>query len=325
MIKSQRFLRQFIRFITLLIATCAIAFLLMEASPIDPVQSYIGAGVAVSPEQREQISAYWGLDQSPIERFYTWGNHLLHGDFGDSLIYRRPVLQVIGEKFTNSFCLMLAAWLGAGLIGLFLGCLMGLYENRWPDKILKTISYLFASTPAFWLGLLLLLFFAVYLELFPIGFSAPIGVAAADITWGQRLYHLFLPALTLSLTSFANIALHTREKLIAIYHSDFILFAKARGESNKSIFLRHGLRNILLPAISLQFASFSELFGGSVLAETVFSYPGLGQAAVNAGLRGDIPLLLGITLFSVIFVFCGNLMADILYGRADPRTKEACK
>ena len=104
--------------------------------------------------------------------------------------------------------------------------------------------------------------------------------------------------------------------------SDFFLFAKARGEDGWSLIKRHGIRNILLPAITLQFLSFSELFGGTVLVEQVFMYPGIGQAAVSAGLRSDVPLLLGIVIFSAIFVYCGNLIADILYNFVDPRIRE---
>ena len=128
--------------------------------------------------------------------------------------------------------------------------------------------------------------------------------------------------MTLGLLSFANVALHTRQKLIDVLESDYVLFARARGENTWTIMKRHGFRNILLPALTLQFASFAELFGGSVLAENVFSYPGLGTAVSAAGLSGDVPLLLGITLFSTLFVFAGNLLANILYGLVDPRIRE---
>ena len=122
--------------------------------------------------------------------------------------------------------------------------------------------------------------------------------------------------------SFSNIALHTRQKLIDVLNSEYVLFARARGEGKWTILRRHGLRNILLPALTPQFASFAELFGGSVLAENVFSYPGLGSAVSAAGLQGDVPLLLGITLFSALFVCVGNMIADVLYCVIDPRIRE---
>ena len=117
-------------------------------------------------------------------------------------------------------------------------------------------------------------------------------------------------------------ALHTREKMVSIMESDFVLFARARGESETSIVLRHGLRNVLIPAMTLQFASVSEIIGGSVLVEQVFSYPGLGQAAVTAGLGSDVPLLLGITVVTAVLAASGNLAASVLYGIVDPRIRK---
>lgn len=178
------------------------------------------------------------------------------------------------------------------------------------------------SIPTFWIGIVFLMLFSVQLGWFPMGMSVPKGLPADQVTIWQRIHHLILPALTLSFLSFANIALHTREKLVDVLESDYVLFARARGESRFQVLRRHGLRNILLPAVTMQFGSFSELFGGSVLAENVFSYPGLGAAAAAAGMGSDIPLLLGITLFSAVFVFVGNLLANIICSIADPQIRE---
>ena len=163
--------------------------------------------------------------------------------------------------------------------------------------------------------------FGVWLKVLPIGLSVPIGLEASGVTFLDRLRHAILPALTLSITGISNIALHTREKMIDVMESDYVLFARARGESTWQIVQRHALRNVLLPAITLQFASISEIFGGSVLVEQVFSYAGMGQAAVTAGLGSDMPLLMAITIVSAMFVFGGNLIANILYGVVDPRIR----
>ena len=312
-----------LKMITLLLAVSIIAFVLVSASPIDPVQQYIlGLGTAVSPEQRAEIEEYWGVNEPPVERYLTWLWELLQGNWGESALYRRPVLDIIGERFANSLALMLCAWVFSGVIGFGVGCVMGMYQDRWPDRLLKKLCFLLSSVPTFWLGLVLLLVFSVTLRWFPIGFSAPIGVLAEDVTIWQRLHHLVLPAFTLSLASFANIALHTRQKLVDVLSSEYVLFARARGEGRRSILRRHGLRNIALPALTLQFASFAELFGGSVLAENVFSYPGLGSAVAAAGLNSDVPLLLGVTLFSALFVCVGNMIANLLYGIVDPQIRE---
>ena len=314
-----------IRMITLLIAVAIASFILVTSSPIDPVQSYVGEGVAVSAEQREEIANYWGLYNSPIERFESWGKNILNGDMGTSLIYRKPVSEVIGEKFQSSIILMSVSWIISGILGFVLGVIMGVFESSKIDKFIRNICFIISSTPSFWIGMMFLIIFSVKLGWFPIGFSVPIGVSSDNITFSQKLYHAILPALTLSFSSFSNIALHTRAKITEIMKSDYILFAKARGESLFNIIKRHVLRNALIPAVTLQFASISEIFGGSILAEQVFSYPGLGQTAVDAGLRGDIPLLLGIALISSIFVFLGNIIANILYAVLDPKIREGAK
>lgn len=317
------FIRYSLKTIVLLFAVSVIAFVLVTESPINPVQQYIlGLGKAVSPEQRAEIEKYWGVNEPPVERYMGWLSELLKGNLGHSTVYRQPVSRIIGQRFINSLTLMLSAWTLSGLIGFGLGCLMGVYRDKWQDKVLKKICYILSSVPGFWLCLLLLLFFAVWLKWFPIGFSSPVGLLAEEVTIWQKIYHLILPAFSLSLMSFAGIALHTRQKLVEVLDSEYVLFARARGEGEWSILRRHGIRNILLPALTLQFASFAELFGGSVMAENVFSYPGLGSAVSAAGLKGDVPLLLGVTLFSALFVSVGNMIANLLYGVVNPQVKE---
>lgn len=307
----------------LLVAVCFISFLLIKNSPIDPIQAYIGADMMrVSPEQRAQIEEYWGLDQPIMAQFWNWGTALATGDLGTSMIYRQPVTDVISERFLNSLALMATAWVLSGALGFVLGVVAAMRQNTWIDRLIKWYCYTLASTPAFWMGLLLLIVFAVWLNWFPVGMGVPAGVLADDVTLGDRIRHLILPAITLSIIGVANVALHTRQKLIDVLASDYVLFARARGERGFTLFRRHGLRNVAIPAITLQFASFGELFGGAVLAEQVFSYPGLGQATVQAGLRGDVPLLLGLVIFSALFVFIGNAIADLIYRLVDPRIRE---
>lgn len=316
-------IRKAVRAFTLLAAVCLISFLLVKLSPIDPIQAYIGADMLrVGPEQRAQIEEYWGLNQPVAVQFGNWAAALVTGDMGMSMIYRQPVADVIRVRFMNSLALMSVAWAMSGVIGFGLGVVAAMKQNRWPDRLIQWYCYTLASTPAFWMGLLLLMVFAVWLHWLPVGMGVPAGVLAEDVTIGDRLRHLALPAMTLSMVGVANVALHTRQKLIDVLASDYVLFARARGERGWTLFRRHGLRNIAIPAITLQFASFSELFGGAVLAEQVFSYPGLGQATVDAGLRGDVPLLLGLVIFSAVFVFIGNGTADLIYRLVDPRMRE---
>ena len=310
-----------LRMVLLLIAASMLSFFLVHNAPMDPVDAFLGE-VTVSEEQRAQIAERWGLDKSPAEQYLIWVGNTLRGDMGESRTYHEPVTKVLGERFRASLLLMGTAWILSGVLGVILGIVAGMYKGRWPDRIIKTFSLILASSPVFWIGLLVLMVFAVELQWFPLGLAVPIGKIESEVTWAERLHHLVLPALTLSITGIANIVLHTRQKLIDVMESEYVLFAKARGETLKQLITRHGLRNIALPAVTLQFASISELFGGSVLAERVFSYPGLGSTAVVAGMQADAPLLLGIALFSSLFVFFGNLTANILYGVIDPQIRE---
>lgn len=315
--------KNFIRMLIFLLAVSAASFFLLSLSPIDPLKSNVGQAAlgTMSEEQIARLEAYWGVGIPAGKRFLAWLSGALRGDLGISLLYRQPVLSVIREKAANSVWLMGAAWLFSGVLGVFLGTAAGAKKGKWQDKAITAYCMITAGTPAFWLALLLLLVFAVQFPIFPIGFSVPVGVAVSEVTLSDRLSHAFLPALALGLTGVSNIAMHTRSKMIEIMASEYVLYARARGERGWPLILGHGLRNLLLPVITLQFGSISEIFGGSVLVEEVFSYPGLGQAAITAGLGSDVPLLLGITLISAALVFLGNLTADFLYLAVDPRMR----
>lgn len=315
--------RHIVRFALLMLAVGLVVFALVSMSPIDPVQANVGqaAYVNMSEAKRAQLASYWGGDVPFWERFANWAGALLQGDMGTSLRFNAPVSEVIAHRAANSLALMGIAWLLSGVLGFALGVAAGARRGGALDRVVRSYCFLLASTPTFWLGLLILMVFAVQLGWFPIGFSVPIGVSAADVTLADAVHHLVLPALTLSVTGVANIALHTREKVVDVLESDYVRFARARGESELSVIMHHGLRNVALPAVTLQCAFISEIFGGSVLVEQVFSYPGLGQAAVTAGLGGDVALLAGIALVSAALVFGGNLLANILYGVLDPRMR----
>ena len=310
-----------IHFIVLMIAVAIFSFILLDLSPIDPVNAYL-QNVPVSSTQRAALESYWGVGQPMYVKVWNWLINLLQGNLGTSLIYRIPVIDVILEKFQASIVLMFLSWLISGIFGFLLGVIAGKNKDTWIDKIIKVYCYILQSAPSFWIGLVILIIFGVELGWFPIGLGTPIGTLSNDVSIWDWISSLILPTLTLSLVGVASIALYTRNELVNILSSDYILFAKARGESGWKLIERQALRNILLPALTLQFLSFSELFGGAVLVEQVFSYPGIGQTAVAAGLQSDVPLLLGIVLISAIFVFVGNLIVDILYYFVDPRIKE---
>jgi peptide/nickel transport system permease protein len=311
------------RFVLLMVAVSVVAFVLVGLSPVDPVAANVGqaALVNMSAEKRAALVSYWGQDTPIWQRYWAWLCAAVQGDFGTSLRFNAPVTQVLAQRALNSLALMALAWVISGILGMTLGVVAGVNRGRAVDRAVRAYCFVLASSPTFWIALLVLMVFAVWLGWFPIGFSQPIGKAAADVTLADAAYHMVLPALTLSLVGVANVALHTREKTVDVMASPYMRYAIARGERRSVAVVRHGLRNLALPAVTIQFAQIAEIFGGSVLVEQVFSYPGLGQAAVTAGVGGDAPLLVGVALVSAALVFGGNLVANILYGVIDPRMR----
>ena len=305
-----------LRLAGLLCLVSAATFVLLSYSPIDPIKAYIGNDLLhVPPAQYASIAARWGLDQPLWLRYWHWFGQVLRGDLGYSMLYNAPVTEVIGSRFAASFALLAGAWLLSGGAGILLGLCAGRYLNRWPDRLICRLSYLLASLPTFWVGLLLLALFAVHWPLLPVCCAWTPGLGADQVDWAERLRHLILPITTLALLGMGNIALHTRGRVAEVLASDFIRYARAQGDGGWPMLRFHVLRHALTPALCLQFASLGELIGGSLLAEKVFAYPGLGQATVDAGLRGDIPLLMGIVLFCTLLVFLGNGIARLLVAR----------
>lgn len=303
----------FLRLIVLLVLVAAGTFMLFSFSPVDPIRAYIGNDLLhVPPEQYARIAARWGLDQPLWERFGHWFVRVLQGDLGYSMLFNAPVASVIKERFATSFALLGGAWLLSGILGTAMGFVAGRYLNRWPDKAICRLSYLLSSLPTFWIGMLLLALFAVRWPVFPVCCAWEPGNSGDMATLAERLRHLVLPVCALSLLGLGQITLYTRESIASVMKSDFVRFARSQGDKGWSLLRHQVLRHAITPALCLQFASLGELLGGALLAEKVFAYPGLGQATIDAGLRGDLPLLMGIVLFSTVLVFIGNSLSTWL-------------
>ena len=318
-----------VRFIVLMIAVAIFSFVLLDLSPIDPVNAYLH-GAAVSEAQRQILQQYFGTNVPLPEKIFHWLMDLVQGNLGTSLIYRRPVIDVIIDKFMASLALMALSWILSGVIGFALGVVAGKNKGSWIDKAVKVYCYAIQSAPSFWVGMLVLMVFSVYLGWFPIGFGVPIGVRSTDATFLEWATRLVLPTLTLSLVGLAPITMYTRNELTQVLSSDYVLFAKSRGEKGWDLVKNHGIRNILLPAITLQFLSFSELFGGAVMIEQVFSYPGIGQTArmssmikkkandkeqwfiYRANLRTKTLVVIGLAIVIILSIFIsGYFIRDI--------------
>ncbi len=308
----------------LLVSVTFVAFVLVEASPLDPVAQYVASMQrGVSADQVERITALWGLDRPWYERYLSWLGGMLSGDFGVSNLYRADVAGIIGHAIANSLLLMSIAWVLSGVLGYALGVVSGATRGSLLDRAIVGICYVLTSTPTYVVGLVLMLVFAVQLGWVPLGLSQPLGMLAEEVTLLDRLRHAILPAITVAIVAIANVTLHTRQSVGQVMESDVARFARARGLGTWGIVRHHALRNTLLPAVMLQFTSLSMLFGGSALAEVVFSYHGLGAIITKAAVASDVPLLLGAVTLSAVLVFVGNLIADVIAILVDPRLRRS--
>lgn len=315
-------LYRLVRLVALIASVTFALFLLIKASPIDPINAYLGTAIAhVGPEKKMEIAALWGLDKPIYEQFSYWLYNALSGNLGFSIAYNTSVSHLISDRIWASFALTGLAWLLSGLLGFSLGLIAAANEGNWIDRLIRLYCYILAATPTFWFGMLMLWLFSVQLGWTPICCAGPIGVPTNEVTLIQRLHHLLLPLTVLTLFGIALIALHTRAKLSDVLKADYVTFARAQGAHQSDIVLRHGIRNAALPALTALFASIGEIIGGAILAEQVFSWPGLGRATVEAGIRGDVALLLAIAMLTIVIVSIGNVSADLLYRIVDPRLR----
>lgn len=302
------------------ISVSFIAFLLIEVSPIDPVHAFVRArGVGMTPEQKALLVSKWGLDKPFITRYVIWLGHFLTGDLGTSQIYEASVTSVIWHAFSTSAGVLFFSWVLQGVISVLLGISAAIHKGTKIDKAILGFCSIMMSTPSFWVAMLLIIIFSVNLGMFPIGFSAPVGKLAESISLIDRIEYMILPIITLVLTGVSEVCLHTRAKTIEVLNSEYVTYAISRGYSKSQIIHSYAIKNIILPAITLQFSSFGELFSGIILIETAFNFPGIGQISVKAGLSGDVPLMLGITVFTAVFVFVGNKVSDYLASKFDMR------
>ncbi len=317
------FLKSLGIFLGFLLGVSFVAFCMLEVSPIDPVQAFVRSrGSGLSPEQQTLLISQWGLDKPFFERYFLWLAHVLRGDLGISRIYQKPVVEVIWYAFSLSAPLIFIAWILQGILAVYLGIVAATHKDQKIDKSILGYCTLMMSTPSFWLGFILILVFSLRLGLFPIGFSAPVGKMVQHISLSDRIIYMVLPIATLVLTGISRVCLHTREKTLEVLQSDYVAYAMSKGISRSKCIRTYAFKNVLFPALMLQFASISEVFSGIVLVETVFNYPGLGEICVKAALSSDMPLLLGIVLFSAIFVYIGNRSADAISKHIDKRMQE---
>ncbi|WP_326543687.1 ABC transporter permease [Pseudorhodoferax sp.] len=300
------------------LAVSLVCFLLVHLAPGDPVNAIVSPDAP--PEMVQQVREQYGLDRPLPVQFGVWLSHVLRGDFGRSLASGKPVLQEIGPALANTFRLSLVA----SAIGFAAGCLLGTaaarFRDRWPDKLVIAVSAGGVSVPHYWLGMLLVVVFSVTLNLLP-AMGAGSGSQAWAWDW-DHLQYLLLPALTLSIIPMGIIARTVRGVVIDIVQQEFVTTLRAKGLARRRVAL-HVLKNAAPAVLSIMGLQLGYLMGGSILVETVFSWPGTGYLLNGAIFQRDIPLLQGtILLLALIFVAL-NLVVDLLQALLDPRIQRA--
>lgn len=296
--------RRMLLAIPTLFGVLVVAFLLLYIAPGDPVMSMVGE--RADEETIARLRAELRLDDPLPQRFGHYVGNVVTGDLGNSYITGRPIIQDIKERFPKTLQLAGAAMLLAATLGVTLGILSALNPGGIIDRFGLGLAYVGISFPVYWVGLLLILLFAVTLQWLP-----PSGSGG--------LRYLILPAFALGMRSIAFLARMTRSAMLDALGSDFVRTARAKGLADRNVVLRHALRNAAIPIITVLGLDFGSYLTGSILTETIFSWPGIGRYVVNAISRRDLPAIQGAVLFlSTLFVMV-NLLTDLAYAKADPR------
>ncbi len=300
-----------------------ITFALIHLAPGDPFSAVMD-NPNVSERVRATLRAQYGLDRPLPEQFVRYVGQLAHGELGWSFSHDQPVREVLARALPNTLLLMTIALVGSFALGILIALIQVARRGSATDHALSGISLFFFSMPDFWLAILALLAFTYWLPIFPVGGAVDpvmhdyMGLGARIL---DRLRHLTLPALTLTVLAAPSVARYQRAALLDVLPADFIRTARLKGLTEREILRRHALRNALLPIISLVGLSFPALLTGAFFIEKIFAWPGMGLAVVNAIGTRDYPLVIGGVIIGSIMVTLGSILADLLYAWADPRIR----
>lgn len=292
--------------LTILVTTVAVS-MLIHIVPGDPVQIMYAQSQGTTPEQLEAVRQRLGLDDPLVVQYFHYMGRVLHGDLGTTIRGEQPVLELLLLRLPNTLLLAGAALFIACAIGLTCGFIAAYKRGSWLDTSLMTTAILGVSMPHFWLGLILLFFFAVRLQWFPVA--------------GDGLENLVLPAVTLGVTNAAIIARLTRSSMIDVFDQDFIRTAYAKGLPKTLVLYRHALRAGLVPIVTMIGLQFTYMMGGAIVVENVFGWNGVGRMAIQAIFQRDYPLIQGFILMFAVVVVLVSIVMDLVYAWLDPRIR----
>jgi len=310
-----------------LLGVATLIFFVINLAPGDPTALFFNPNVPA--EVIEQMRKNLGLDQPIYIRYIHWLTSFFTGNFGYSFAQSRPVSEIILEALPNTLILAVCSLVLVFAIGIVSGTIQAVKQYSLADSTLSVLSLFFYSMPSFWLGLMLMLLFALKAHQWhwPIVLP-PTGMSSVDydfFTTGQkivdRLKHLILPVVTLSLVLAAGIARYTRGQMLEVIHQDFIRTARAKGLPEHTVIIKHALRNSLIPVVTLLGLYLPLLFSGAVFVEVIFSWPGMGRIIVDAIFQRDYPVVMATSFIFAAVTILGNLIADVLYAVVDPRIR----
>lgn len=308
--------RRLLATVPLMILVSMIAFGLLFLVPGDPATTLAGENPA--PGQIEEIRARLGLDDPIPIQYLQWAAGAVSGDLGDSLFSNAPVAELIAERMPATISLTITATAFGIAFGALLGITAAAYRGGVVDRCVTMVASLGVAVPSFWLGLMLIIAFALYL-----GWLPAVGYVPLSAGPGNWLAHLVLPAVTLGLAPAAEIARQLRGSLCDALDNDYIRTARAKGVRARPVLLKHALKNAGVTAMTVIGTQFSLLLGGSVIAEQIFGIPGIGNLAVTAVLQRDVPVIQGVVLVSAVAVLLCNLAVDMSYGYFNPKVRAA--
>lgn len=304
--------------ILILLAASLLIFCLYAFTPGD----FISGNIKLSPERKAELREIYGLNKPVMDRYFTWMKNAFHGDFGYSLAQQKPVLTLFNEYIWNSFLLAVVSTFFTWLIAVIIGVIAAYKLYSWFDSVIMVLIFAFMSLPSFFVGLFLIKIFAVDLMWLPPGGMTTTGSNATGLAYVHEVIrHMTLPVVVMTLLGLGSLTRYFRSNMIDVIQQDYIRTARAKGMKERRVLFVHALRNALLPAITLIGFELPGLFGGSLIIEQIFNWPGIGQLYMSSFSTRDYPLLVGFTMLIAILTVIGTLLSDLLYKIADPRVK----
>jgi peptide/nickel transport system permease protein len=312
--------RRLLQMIPTLIGISIIVFAISAMVPGDYITARNNPNM--TKEKADELRSIYGLDKPEYQRYFIWAGNMLKGNFGDSLQHKQPVKKVINDYVWNSFIIAFFTLIFSWLIAIITGVFSARFQYSLFDKIITLLVFICMSLPSFFIGLLLIKVFALTFNLFPVGGMTTAGLNASGWAYIKDVAnHSFLPILVLTMLSTGSLTRYFRASMLEVIRQDYIRTARAKGLKERTVIFKHALRNAMIPAITLLGFELPALFGGAMILEQVFVWPGVGHVYLSSINMRDYPFMLGFTIFLAVLTLLGNLISDVLYGAADPRIR----